>query len=150
MIYRLILVLIICCPSIVFSCTCEGEESVKEAIQNSDVVFLGKVLSKNIIEIKDENLPTNYSLKKAKYVLLITKIYKGVVINDSLSIITGLGSGDCGFEFEVGLDYIVYSKYSNKYFERGIEVDEFLSTDICSRTILNQKCELKKVKKYSK
>jgi hypothetical protein len=42
-----------------------------------------------------------------------------------IEIVTGLGGGDCGYEFQTGVDYVVYA-YKN--------ADGRLETNICSRT----------------
>jgi hypothetical protein len=131
------------------ACSCIGENTVEKEVHKSDVVFTGKVLSKNVFTVNDNNLPTGLIVKKAEYTILVTKLYKGVLVSDTIKIITGVGSGDCGYEFLIGFEYIIYSVYSEKYFESGQKVDKFFHTDICSRTRRIEKKELRKIKRYS-
>ena len=42
-----------------------------------------------------------------------------------IEIVTGIGGGDCGYEFQIGVDYVVYA-YNN--------AEGRLETNICSRT----------------
>jgi hypothetical protein len=147
-----IIVLVFVCffPISIWACSCIGEKTVKEEISKSDIVFSGKIISKNIFTVNDDNLPLGLVLKKAEYIILITKIYKGQAASDTLRLITGVGSGDCGYEFVIGSEYIIYSVHSNKYFESGNKVDTFLYTDICTRTRRIDKNELRKIKRCLK
>jgi hypothetical protein len=54
--------------------------------------------------------------------------YKGA-LPDHLIVGTGVGGGDCGFEFIKGETYLVFAEPAPDYYER---VD--YATDICSRT----------------
>lgn len=54
----------------------------------------------------------------------ISRFYKGVEQNDS-SLTTGIGGGDCGFDFETGKQYLVYA---------FVDSSGHLSTGICSGT----------------
>lgn len=144
-----IIVLAFACffPLNIWACSCIGEKTVKEEVSKSDVIFSGKIISKNIFTVNDDNLPSGLVLKKAEYIILVTKIYKGQTTSDTLKLITGVGSGDCGYEFAIGSEYIIYSVRSNKYFESGNKVETFLYTDICTRTRRIDKKELRNIKR---
>jgi hypothetical protein len=147
-----IIVLVFVCfyPISIWACSCIGKKTVKDEISKSDVIFSGKILSRNIVAINDSNLPSGLVLRNVEFIILITKIYKGQAINDTLRLITGVGGGDCGYEFEIGSEYIIYSLHSNKYFESGNKVDVFIYTDICTRTRRIDKKELRKIKRCLK
>jgi hypothetical protein len=57
--------------------------------------------------------------------LLVTASWKGVRPSERVHVLTGRGQGDCGFDFRVGVEYLVYA--------RRLPSGEFL-TDICTRT----------------
>ena len=133
-----------------WACTCVGENTIQEEIKQSDYIFAGKIISKNIFIVNDTNLPSGFLMKQVEYTILAVKIYKGKTSNDTIRLVTGLGNGDCGYEFAVGLKYIIYSVYYNKYFAHGNNVAPFLYTNICTRTKRIHNKELKKLKRYFK
>lgn len=137
------------------ACTCIGENSVEEAFNQMDVVFLGKVISEREFTVKDKNNPNRIEYKMEtpmkEYSFLIEECFKGKVeTQDTIKIITGVGGGDCGFRFSVDNSYIVYSNYKDKYFAKGRRVESFLYTDICTRTTSNVLDELNGIKKHLK
>ncbi|MBW9234790.1 hypothetical protein JQK62_21625, partial [Leptospira santarosai] len=58
----------------------------------------------------------------------VAETWKGVS-ESQVFIITGSGGGDCGYEFQVGQDYLVYATESTMY---GNQAE--LVTIICDRT----------------
>ena len=129
----------------VYCCSCIGESKLKSAIKSSDYIFIGSVIDINHKAVVDtfivDELDSLYFLD-TMYVNEITfrivTLYKGKKRSEEIKIITGLGSGDCGFEFDNGKEYIVYSYYQYKpdaYDEKTRY--RFLYTDICSRTRLS-------------
>ena len=115
------------------SCSCI-EMTPEEAFEKASVVFIGKVIAKgdNAIEIEYENngtYGTYVSLAtKRIYLFKISKYFKGIQShkynNLPIAITTGVGGGDCGYDFVDGREYLVYAyKEGNKFI-----------TSICSRT----------------
>lgn len=147
---EILLGLVFVLPLNVWACSCIGTNNVKQELKESDLVFSGKILSKNVFTVNDNNLPSGFDLKKAEYIVLISEIYKGHLTNDTLNVITGVGGGDCGLEFSVGVDYIIYAAYKNKYFERGQQIKRFVFTNICTRTKPIDKNEIRKIKRFLK
>jgi hypothetical protein len=131
------------------ACSCIGKRTVKAELIKSDAVFLGKVLSKKEFLVQDSSLPIGYKLHRAEFKILLLKEVKGDFTKDTVIVITGIGRGDCGIDFMIGKDYIIYSTYSTKYFGSGREVTPFLYTNICTRTIINNNKERKKLKQLS-
>jgi hypothetical protein len=115
-------------------CTCIGESTVQEELSKSDVVLVGKVITNDVFIVKDTIAPKWRKIYKTMTKLLLNKVYKGKLSSDTVTIISGLGRGDCGFSFSVDSSYIVYAKIKNKFYPKGQEVDTFLYTDICMRT----------------
>ena len=105
--------------SSVLACSCvpQGSQSietqVKEAYTNSTAVFVGEVVE--VIEKPDVYI-TEVKFKDVKS-------WKNE-FKDAVSITTGRGGGDCGYEFEVGKKYLVYADGDKNK----------LSTNICTRT----------------
>ncbi|MEL1255346.1 hypothetical protein AAEO57_16265 [Flavobacterium sp. DGU38] len=118
---------------------------MKKAINHVDVLFTGKIISREIYT--DSNFP-NMILKKVIYTVLVTEKLKGDIKTDTIKIYTGLGNGDCGVEFEIGKSYIIYSNYEEELFKT--KVPKFLSTDICTRTSEFKDIEFKKIKRYAR
>lgn len=106
-------------PSTGYACSCAGEPTVEDELERSDAVFTGKVIE--IQEKKQLNGLTK------KYVLFeVKKTWKGIS-QSQVILTTGMGGGDCGYEFEEGKEYLVYATKSSFN-------DHELSTDICHRT----------------
>jgi hypothetical protein len=112
-------VLTIAGESKALACSCAMSGPPCQAAWTSDAVFSGTVLS--MTPIKDGSLG-------APFLSLVVKftVEQGFVnvAPGSLEIVTGMGGGDCGYRFKVGVKYLVYAtKYASH-----------LSTSICSRT----------------
>lgn len=135
--------------NISFSCNCVGNISAKKEIKTSDVVFKGKVIEKSLFVV--DTLFANEYVYKAKYKIELDIVYKGKKIkNKYVTVITGVGNGDCGYEFKKGENYIVYAKLENKYYPKGDRVSTFLYTDICKRTTNKVNKEEKTIMEYRK
>ena len=101
-----------------FACGCDlpsaGKRVVAEARNKSSAVFSGTVVA---IDRKPGDLYVAVRFK-------LKEFWKGAR-SEEVIIFTGLGGGDCGYEFEVGQQYLVYA-YRHKKNELG--------TNICQRT----------------
>lgn len=136
-----------------FACSCIGKSSIRKEMEHKDVVFVGKVISREIYQQTDTLLTEDsnrLSFKKAKYRILVTERLKGEIKTDTLTVFTGLGNGDCGVNFKLGENYIIYSGYENEHFNSGQKVDKFLATDLCTLTQLFTKKEFLRAKKCAK
>ncbi|WP_043934808.1 hypothetical protein, partial [Bacillus sp. EB01] len=101
-----------------YACKCAYPPTVQKELQSSKAVFAG-------IGVKD------HEKQYGKKVLFeVTKTWKG--LNESQVILdTGQGSGDCGFTFHEGTEYLVYaSENFGKIYGDG----SFMVTTICDRT----------------
>ena len=145
---NIFVILFFCSPSIFLACSCIGKSNIKIEIAKSNIILSGKILSKRIFSIKIEDVVEEFYPKKIEYAVLVTKIYKGSLLKDTLRIMTGLGNGDCGYNFLLNRTYIIYGVYAEKHFEGGQKVSQFVETDICSRTRLYEFLEQKKILKY--
>jgi len=102
------------------ACKCQGETTVRAAVQHAQVVASGRVISRLItpnlkpygVTIMGDTTDEAYHAMKfsvAVYRLKIDKIYKGKSVTDTLTIITPVNGAGCGVRFEVGERYIVYA-----------------------------------------
>jgi hypothetical protein len=120
MLFLLVLSLsIVSFPLTGFACDCAETPTVDEAMDGAEVVFTGKVL-----EVKEEMKLNGSGMKSVLFV--VKNSWKGVT-QSQVNIATGFGGGDCGCEFQVGQEYLVYSAKSPFF-------DNHLTTSICSRT----------------
>lgn len=135
-----------------FACSCIEEnislkKKVEKAYTTSDVIFTGKVIS--IKDNKDSSL--------LEVVFDVTNVVKGITNKKTISIFTENSSAACGYSFNPGRNYLVYSytsEYKRKYNSLENEkVSPFNATGICTRTSLLESvknCELRKLKKIAK
>lgn len=96
----------------VFACSC-AEATTAEQFSNAAAVFVGTV--KNI-SIDAGQRSVDFDVRESQ---------KGSVA-ERVTVSTGWGDGDCGFDFETGKEYVVYA-----YGDEGQ-----LDTGICSGTSL--------------
>lgn len=78
------------------------------------------------------------------------EVYKGKIKKEIIEITTGIGRGDCGFPFQLGETYLIYSSFENTYFEQGEKVPNYLYTNICTRTTGDLNMESAEIKKEIK
>ena len=106
--------------SIVMPCDCAPPPSPKEAYEMADAVFSGEVI--NIVEDWD-NLLKEISID-------VYDVWKGSIDNQ-IVILTGIDDGICGYNFQEGLEYLIYANISGQN----------LWTNICTRTTLLEDAE---------
>lgn len=102
------------------ACKCQGEITVRAAVQHAQVVASGRIISRLVtanlkpygITITGDTADEAYHAMKfsvAVYRLKVDKIYKGKSVIDTLTILTPATGAGCGVRFEVGERYIVYA-----------------------------------------
>lgn len=109
-------------PIPVQACSCAKLPGVEEELEQSKAVFSGEV-----INIKEKVNTSGYRYKSV--LLQVHHIWKGVK-ESQVIISTGLGGGDCGFDFAKGQEYLVYAFTS----DTDMYDSDTLSTNICNRT----------------
>lgn len=95
-------------PSTTSACSCVELPSVEEEFERSKAVFSGKVI--DIIENQNSTKSVLFE---------VTNTWKGVE-ETQIIITTGQGGGDCGINFKVGVDYLVYANESTMYGEKSL------------------------------
>ena len=108
-----------------FACSCADlfksvQKKVENAYKESDLILTGKIIDKNVRQStlyhRSDDLVT--------YTVEITTRIKGDVKSAKVSITSYRGSEYCGFIFEIGKEYLIYSyEQNNEYF-----------TDLCTET----------------
>ncbi|WP_417351344.1 hypothetical protein [Flavobacterium alkalisoli] len=135
--------LLILFPSPAMACSCIGKSVLKHEFNYVNVVFTGRVLAERDIkqrilpeiEEEDEHLGDRFYYTFSKeFTFLVEELHKGKAVTDTIKVITGYGKGDCGYRFKTGEKYIVFSYYTQAYFERETEQKKFLETNICRYT----------------
>lgn len=155
-----IIILFLIISNFSFACSCIGKSSIKKEFKYRNVVLIGKIISKKIYQETDvyqehkldypKDFPEKFIPKKAVYEILVIEKLKGEIKTDTIKIYTGLGNGDCGVNFKIGENYIIYSNYEDEHFNNGIKNERFLTTDICTSTQQFEEKEYKKVKRFAK
>ena len=107
-------------PDAALSCSCEPPGTPLEALALDDAVFTGRVVA--IAEASDDE----YEYESWIFFKL-SAVWKGSFRADIVAIRTETGQdvAHCGYDFEVGGEYLVYARLWG---------DGHLHTGICSRT----------------
>jgi hypothetical protein len=128
------------------ACSCIGEETPKQAKKSSDLVVIGKIIaSKRVAFPFASEAFVGDSIDFMDYTLVVSKIYKGKAITDTLIIRTGFGHGDCGIEFILGEEYLIYGKDADEqnrkrrnhpYEDVKLVLHLVFETNICTRSTI--------------
>ncbi|AFM04558.1 hypothetical protein Fleli_2179 [Bernardetia litoralis DSM 6794] len=147
----IIIVLFTAFSSKVYACDCKGEKLVKEEFELSKSVISGRVISREEVIVTDTTIEKNTENIRngrliVKYTFLISEKYKGKFSSDTIAIYTGIGERDCGVQFEIGENYIVYGIdgiYKDRVFT---DKESSLWTINCLRTRKYNKKEIEQIK----
>ena len=138
----------------VYACDCKEEKSVKEEFKLSKSVISGRVISREEVVVTDKTIEKSTENSRngrliVKYTFLISEKYKGEFSSDTISVYTGIGERDCGVQFEIGENYIVYGIdgiYNDRIFTNK---ENSLWTINCLRTRKYEKKEIEQIKNES-
>ncbi|HVG01019.1 MAG TPA: hypothetical protein VND68_14360 [Chloroflexia bacterium] len=141
------LALLSCCLQLgaagrAFACSCAMPPTALDALDQADAVFTGTVLRVTPI---NQNAPGGiYSSTPSsnEVVFSVLSVWKGVS-RRQVTVLTGMGGGDCGYIFTAGDTYLVYARSSypggpvfslgNLRVELPVGAQQF-GTGICTRT----------------
>jgi hypothetical protein len=93
---------------------------VSEAFAEAAAIFAGRCISAKLLPARDEEFP----FERAQFIFEVTRTWKGIAEKKQITVETGIGGGDCGYQFTIGRSYILYCN----------ETGGMLFTDICMRT----------------
>lgn len=101
-------------PRTTHACLCASSGSPKEAMAKADAVFLGKVIAVHLPGPTLRNgQPVISSADMVKVDFRVSKVWKGPR-REILTVETERSEISCGFEFEEGRRYIVYTWGGNR------------------------------------
>ena len=104
-----------------FACKCNRQiPDIGQACQKADLIFLGQCLRAEYVEEKGSS-PYHF----VQYTFLVKKVWKGKPDAETILVKTGLGGGDCGWNFRPGFSYIVF----------GTVEKNSVHTSTCTRTL---------------
>ena len=109
----------------VYGCSCMSNGPPRQAYFQVDAVFIGTVESIAVRKTTFDAIPDGLFDRRVVHVA-VDRISRGVR-GPTVDLWTGMGRGDCGFDFKVGSRYVIYASR---------RADGALSTGICSRTRL--------------
>ena len=107
--------------SLAEACSCMSSGPPCQATWQADAVFAARVLSIGPVVAGDR--PFDSSRRRVR--MRVTEAFRNVAVGE-VDVFTGSGGGDCGYNFVVGSDYLIYAYRHPK--------DGRLGTGICSRT----------------
>ena len=132
-----------------------GKSTVEKPAINSVLIVIGKIIAKE--EVHDyRSHSSKFKHTILVYTVDVVETFKGKVKRNKIKIYTGHGHGDCGYNFQIGKEYIIYAEcdyninYNNipKHYKKRLRKKIF-RTNICRRTTLleNAKEDLEFYKK---
>ncbi|WP_223826634.1 hypothetical protein [Flagellimonas sp. S3867] len=145
---RILLVLFLFQTSSSFACSCKKMKDVKTEFERSDIVFVGKVVSKEIIEIEHDNKMYSFH----KYEIKAYKAYKGTFDDRIITILTIAHVGACRANFEIDSNYILYGFKNNlwsHYGEYDYSEPQTYWTSRCHRNRKYSKEEIEAIEKIA-
>lgn len=159
------------------ACTCIGKDkqTTESEFSISDLVVKGKIISITDFDYYDtvgyvaaglrfDAEKTSYMIHRYKlFTYIIDKKFKSAqTASDTIRIITGYSDGDCGYEFEIGKEYIVYAEtwkekaitvqHRKRKLKRKISqitIPNTFYTDICRLTQELNQNELENLKRLT-
>jgi hypothetical protein len=102
------------------ACDCRGGITPCQEYWEASAVFTGVVTSTSTVIVNQGD--RGFSQRLVQFSL--EQAFRGIA-GKEVQVLTGLGSGDCGYGFRIGEKYLVYAFRTT---------DNKLSTSICTRT----------------
>jgi hypothetical protein len=118
--------------SSVLACSCMPTPPPKEALGKADAVFSGTVTEISPLSREETINGKKYRLPIKRVTFRIIETWKGTNATTQV-VYTGKGSGDCGYRFLPGSNYLVYANEITLSLPKESEF-KALGTGICSRT----------------
>ncbi len=103
------------------ACSCAAKPPVGDAFAEATSVFVGSCIEGKLVRRPVPGSDTFIFV--ASFTFEITRAWKGASDKKNITVETGLGYGDCGFPFQIGSSYLVYTNGTEPY-----------QTNICTRS----------------
>jgi hypothetical protein len=126
-IVRVALIVMVFSVTKAFGCSCGGGGAPCDDYGRAAAVFVGTPIALRMVEQK----PTR-NLEEIEYVLpriftfSVEQTFLGLPQTREIEVSTGMGGGDCGYDFKLGNRYLIYAFESSK--------SHRLTTSTCTRT----------------
>lgn len=143
-----------------WACSCAGKPDLKKSIEGSAIVVSAVVLSETIeadlqqfsvIEGDTNDIDYKFNNYPSKVVRLkVTKVFKGQVSSDTITVITAPDGAACGVHFQTGKQYIIYGQAevnASANAKRKAINNNVYWTHLCTRTGQWKKEEESEIKK---
>ena len=103
------------------ACSCIPESTLEESLNEHDFIFVGQCL---IGEAKIEKDSNSQDRHIVNWTFEVQSSLKGLTEKKRVVIQTGIGFGDCGYQFKLGMSYLVFGHFEH----------DKLTTNICTPT----------------
>ena len=132
-IHTFFILFILAFSSPILACDCDPMLSIKESVEDADMVIHGKILKATLNKLFSKTGKTDASTSINEYEVLVVKKYKGAFKTDTIIVRTT--ASDCGIVFEENSEVFFYA------YKAGKSTDFYSSSKLplfwtwnCSRT----------------
>jgi Carboxypeptidase regulatory-like domain len=108
------------------ACACTRPPLPCEAYWQVEAVFIGTAKELSWIEFEEKLENIVLKRKRPVFRFSVDQAFRGVN-GAQVAVMTGIGGGDCGYDFKIGEQYLIYAY-------RDQQKKEMLSTSVCTRT----------------
>lgn len=155
-------ILLILLGSNSFACNCNPGGSIEANVKASDVIIRAKILSisytnrLDTMNVVSEGDPNNVFSKYWKfhvkiYKALVQATYKGKLMSDTITIVTGMNGAACGLNMAIDSEYLVYGTVRDyqgfSSVQRKATDNKLIWTNNCTRSFDFSDTEAEVVKK---
>ena len=141
-----------------FACSCDKIENVIKSYKGFDLIFVGKVIDVKEIKLKHKFFHNGkehvYESDKDIYTFEVKTLYKGKQVSKRIKISTNPDEAGCGYYFEKGKSYLVYSYETDLEVNSDIvgdnKVKPFYTTHLCTRTVTINRVKKKEFRKLAR
>lgn len=143
----------------IYACSCI-KVNIKKEFKRSDLIFTGQLVdiiertATDTIPLKSGNhYVREYKWKDFKF--KVSEIIEGKNKTEFITIASTAGGVDCGINFNLNTNYLVYSSEIDYYLNslgEGTKLKPYYTSSICTRTKTikeNRKREIRKLKRLA-
>ena len=133
------------------ACTCakvprvSKKEEITEKYERADFVFSGNLIKKEALN----KARKRSSGDPVRYTFEIIEQYKGSFSKSTIEIVSEAFGSSCGYNFNEGLTYLVYTRASshlNDRFPQLVDDKNAHTTGLCSGNMLRKKVDKKQLR----
>ena len=116
---------VLICAESARPCSCIGSGPPCQAYGNTSAVFVGTPTGVSQTTVKADRVGDQFNYPQRLFTFRVEEAFRGVEAVE-VQVMTGMGGGDCGYNFQIGERYLVYAG-------RDANSDVY-GTSICTRT----------------